>query len=67
LWHEGNFVTLIKKHHRTDTASNFQTAAMLDVSNDLINTKYTNKHLKELMTILSGMVHKPNNLNIYWR
>ena len=30
---------------------------MIEVSNDLINTKYTNKHLKELMTILSGMVH----------
>ena len=56
---------MIKKHHRTDIASNFQTAAMLDVSNDLINTKYTNKHLKELMTILSGIVQESDNLTIY--
>ena len=37
------------------------------VSNDLINTKYTNKHLKKLMTLLSGMVQKPDNLNTYGR
>jgi hypothetical protein len=40
---------------------------MLDVSNDLINTKYTNKHLKELMTILSGMVYKTDNVNTFCR